>query len=234
MFKNYRLVVTLLSGLLLLGCSSDDMKKVKKALDKTGDQVNETVEKYKGNRPKVIADGENSPIPSDEIKQMIDLQNQARAEVGIDKSRDLFWSDAIAKDAQKYADVLARSGAFSHDPKNHKAQNEGGYENGPYGENLYASWSSNGQVPSYIDAAKAWIDEKKDYHYGKIDSSGSDCNAGKQCGHYTQIVWKDTPRIGCARSRYKDTRTSDGFEMTGYVIVCKYKIPGNIIGEYPY
>ncbi len=221
-----------MSLLLWLGCSSEDIKK---AVNQTGEHVQHTVDKYKGNKPHVIEDRENSPIPNDDIREMIDLHNQAREEVGIDKSRELFWSDKIVQDAQKYADILAQSGTLEHDPKNHKAQNEGGYENGPYGENLYAYWSSNNHIPSYVDAAKSWIDEKEDYHYSKIDRAGSDCNTGKKCGHYTQIVWRDTTRIGCARSRYKETQISDdGLEMTGYVIVCKYKIPGNIIGEYPY
>ncbi|KAI3935106.1 hypothetical protein MKW92_029703 [Papaver armeniacum] len=48
---------------------------------------------------------------------------------------------------------------------------------------------------------------------------------GKECGHYTQIVWRNTRRIGCARVECDD---GDVF------MNCNYSPPGNIIGERPY
>ncbi|CAK9327998.1 unnamed protein product [Citrullus colocynthis] len=45
------------------------------------------------------------------------------------------------------------------------------------------------------------------------------------CGHYTQVVWKDSIRIGCAKA---NCRTGGAF------IVCNYDPHGNIIGQRPY
>ena len=79
-----------------------------------------------------------------------------------------------------------------------------------------------------MDAVQAWGDEKAHYHYGVIGDSGT-CDSGEQCGHYTQIVWKETRKVGCAMAQY----TAGDFQG-GYVVVCKYTPPGNVIGNAPY
>ncbi|KAJ6759314.1 hypothetical protein OIU74_025899 [Salix koriyanagi] len=48
----------------------------------------------------------------------------------------------------------------------------------------------------------------------------------EECGHYTQIVWRETKRIGCARV--------DCFGGRGVFMTCNYDPPGNYIGEKPY
>lgn len=85
------------------------------------------------------------------------------------------------------------------------------------GENIY--WGS-GSTWTPTDAVKAWADEEKFYDY---DSNS--CANGQMCGHYTQIVWKDTKRVGCARVL---CNTGDVF------ITCNYYPPGNYIGQRPY
>jgi pathogenesis-related protein 1 len=156
-----------------------------------------------------------------EQKAVLKTHNDARAAVGI--SHKLTWSDTIASDAQSYANTLAQNGAWEHDTKN-----DGGYANGPYGENLYVAYSSSGEKPSWEKAARSWINEKAFYHYGSIGDSAT-CDTGKVCGHYTQVVWKDTTQVGCATALYKT-----GFYKDWYLIVCKYKTPGNVRGQTPY
>jgi hypothetical protein len=57
------------------------------------------------------------------------------------------------------------------------------------------------------------------YKYG----APQNCNPGT--GHFTQVVWKGTSEIGCAKVPH---RTIPGT----YVWVCNYNFPGNIQGEY--
>ncbi|CAM8894767.1 unnamed protein product [Rhodiola kirilowii] len=59
------------------------------------------------------------------------------------------------------------------------------------GENIY--WGS-GSAWTPRDAVRAWADEEKYYRY-----STNTCQTGQMCGHYTQIVWSSTRRVGCAR-----------------------------------
>ncbi|CAK9154545.1 unnamed protein product [Ilex paraguariensis] len=85
------------------------------------------------------------------------------------------------------------------------------------GENIY--WGS-GSSWTPADAVGAWAGEEKYYSYQK-----NSCAVGQQCGHYTQIVWRTTRRIGCARMV---CRSGDVF------MTCNYDPPGNYIGERPY
>ncbi|KAK1558783.1 hypothetical protein Q3G72_006530 [Acer saccharum] len=84
------------------------------------------------------------------------------------------------------------------------------------GENIY--WGS-GSTWTASDAVSAWAGEEKYYTYAT-----NSCEEGRVCGHYTQIVWKNTRRIGCARVVCDD---GDVF------MTCNYDPVGNYIGQRP-
>ncbi|XP_012072761.2 pathogenesis-related protein 1 [Jatropha curcas] len=90
------------------------------------------------------------------------------------------------------------------------------HSEGPYGENL--AWGS-GDL-SGEEAVKMWVDEKTYYDY-----NSNSCAPGRVCGHYTQVVWRESVRLGCA----KVTCTNGGT-----FIGCNYDPPGNYIGKRPY
>jgi len=147
---------------------------------------------------------ENSPI-------VLQKHNEFRARLFSDAP--LSYSLELEQDAQTYANYLAKTGKFDHDPNNLKHK---------YGENLYAF--SKNALPDYNDIVQKWYDEGKYY-----DLNSNHCQAGKLCGHYTQIVWKSTKLLGCASAQYKKGRFKNG-----YVTVCKYYPYGNIVGQRPY
>jgi pathogenesis-related protein 1 len=205
-----RLKLIVLLALFVGGCSSSDVTNF----------VNERLKKEVGvaHQNGDIVEGEENNIDvSPDIQEALDAHNSARSEVGV--ASNLAWDTTIANDAQSYADELAENGAWQHDSKN-----DGGYENGSYGENLYTSTAR----PSLKDAVDAWVDEKQFYTYGEIGDDAT-CVEGEMCGHYTQVVWKSTSRVGCAMSKYKR-----GQYKNWYLIVCKYQTPGNYTGETPY
>jgi pathogenesis-related protein 1 len=88
-----------------------------------------------------------------------------------------------------------------------------------YGENLF--WGSSGKDWTASDAVGAWVGEKPNYNY-----NSNSCAAGKVCGHYTQVVWRKSTAIGCARVVCNNGR--------GVFITCNYNPPGNYAGEKPY
>jgi hypothetical protein len=153
-----------------------------------------------------------------DAKQGLKAHNDVRVEV-FDKA--LRWSNRLQKDAQDYANILANSGKFEHDPKNREKD---------YGENLYASININGKIPTFKDAVDNWAVEERYYNYSdnscSVDASNTDIvdiTTYNTCGHYTQIIWKSTSLLGCAKAKYKTGDLKDG-----YIIVCKYSSPGNI------
>ena len=76
----------------------------------------------------------------------------------------------------------------------------------------------------------AWASEVQDYDYAT-----NTCASGKQCGHYTQLVWRDTLRTGCAHRvctvNWPFASPSGG---SWDFWVCDYEPPGNWVGQKPY
>lgn len=125
--------------------------------------------------------------------------NRVRAGVGV---APLSWSNALADVAQRWADHLAARGCeleHSHSDA--------------YGENLF--WSSNGSTAAAV--VDSWVAERAGYDHAKNRCRGV-------CGHYTQVVWRGTAKLGCGIARCGDAE----------LWVCNYDPPGNFIGESPY
>ncbi|GLT80401.1 hypothetical protein SLA2020_518420 [Shorea laevis] len=136
------------------------------------------------------------------INQFLAPQNAARYTVRI---RPLVWDEKLARYARWYANQRRNDCALRH-------------SNGPYGENIF--WGS-GDDWSPAQAVAAWVLERKWYNYWS-----NSCAGGEECGHYTQIVWGSTKRMGCARVTCTGGR--------GVFIICNYDPPGNYVGERPY
>jgi pathogenesis-related protein 1 len=140
-----------------------------------------------------------SAHPTSELAQeMLALHNAMRSDVQLPP---LQWSNALAAYSQKWADTLLAKNLSLHNP------------NSPYGENIFIT--GTGSDPSL--AVRQWAAESTDYSY-RTNSCRSDC------GHYTQLVWRDTAKVGCAvaRGQRRD------------IWVCSYDPPGNYRGEWPY
>lgn len=89
------------------------------------------------------------------------------------------------------------------------------------GENLYAAT----QPPKAHEVVASWAAEAADY-----DARTGRCRG--TCGHYTQIVWRATQRVGCAHERC--TRGGPFGNRPWWLVVCRYEPAGNWAGERPY
>lgn len=134
--------------------------------------------------------------------QFLGPQNAARARVG---ERPLVWDPRLERYAKWYANQRRYDCALVH-------------SNGPYGENIF--WGS-GTDWTPGQAAVDWLAEGRFYKH--VSNS---CAGGQVCGHYTQIVWKGTRRVGCARVTCAQGK--------GVFMTCNYDPPGNYYGEKPY
>ena len=50
-------------------------------------------------------------------------------------------------------------------------------------------------------------------------------DTGAMTGHYTQVVWGATTKLGCGRIQYKPSGSKSGKEM----IICNYGKAGNFM-----
>lgn len=145
--------------------------------------------------------------PSPDAQLYVDAHNAVRAAVeepagymgNWEPLPPVSWSETAAAGAREWADHLASD----LDCGLEHAKNTG------YGENLAAGTNVGPER-----AVEMWASEKSGYTYEKSYAFSSDT------GHYTQIVWRKSTRIGCASA--KCSRST--------VVVCRYEPPGNFLG----
>ncbi|KAI5457508.1 CAP domain-containing protein [Mariannaea sp. PMI_226] len=143
----------------------------------------------------------SSGLTSDQ-QAALDAHNAARADVG---TKPLTWDDSLAADAQSWAEHLVSVGSLVHSGTSGQ------------GENLYMQ--TGGGSP-YVSAVNAFVSEKSSYHGEAISSTNY-----QLFGHYTQVVWKDTTKVGMGLATDSNGAT---------YVVARYSPPGNFIGETAY
>ena len=130
-------------------------------------------------------------IPTaDEQNCIVQLHNEARAEVGVP---DLAWSDTVAGVALTYARKLAsqHNCALVHstyEERNHHGENLAGHH-------------------SVRSGTAAWLAEKSLYTPGTPMPTDESDTSWRAWGHYTQAVWRSTTEIGCAYATCSSSRT---------------------------
>ncbi len=142
------------------------------------------------------------------LQAILREHNDARAEVG---TPPLVLDDGLNRDALAYAEQLAASGQFQHSPINSRPGQ---------GENL---WAGTPSAFSYEEMAGAWIEEKQFYVHDRFPNVSNTGN-WQDVGHYTQIIWRDTQKLGCGIA------TGSGSD----ILVCRYSPAGNVAGQFAY
>lgn len=138
---------------------------------------------------------EPAKVP-EQYRFIYNLHNAYRKRHGV---RVLAWSPRVASSAEAWA----RNCEFKHQSQSR------------YGENLYAVWGMPNIARALSNAAAAWYDEVSAYSY---DNPGF----SMKTGHFTQVVWKNSRRLGCAARQCGS--------MT--LVVCRYDPPGNVMGQF--
>ncbi|KAI9120338.1 hypothetical protein K1719_007371 [Acacia pycnantha] len=136
----------------------------------------------------------------DSPQDYVNAHNAARSQVGVGP---ISWDKKLASYARNYLSRFSNSCQMVH-------------SRGPYGENLAKA------TPDLTGTAAVnlWVGEKKFYNH---DSNS--CNGG-ECRHYTQVVWRNSVRVGCAKVKCDNNG--------GTLVSCNYDPRGNYIGQRPY
>jgi hypothetical protein len=120
----------------------------------------------------------------------------------------LIWDNDLGTAAATYVAQMASSGRFEHSDRSTRRG---------IGENLW--WGTHGAY-SVEQMIGAWASERRMFAPG-IFPNVSRTGNWADVGHYTQIIWPTTQRVGCALG---STARTD-------YLVCRYAPGGNIDGR---
>jgi hypothetical protein len=107
-----------------------------------------------------------------------------------------------------YGPALAANGPLVHSPQTSRPGQ---------GENL---WMGTPGAFSIEEMVGSWSAEKAVFVPGMVPHV-SRTGHFSDIGHYTQMIWRTTTRIGCALHR---ARAAD-------YLICRYSPPGNVVGQ---
>lgn len=136
---------------------------------------------------------------------LLQAHNRERAAVRV---RPLAWDPGLAAGAAGYARQLALNGRLRHSLRAVRAGQ---------GENLWMGTRGGYPVQRMVGS---WSAEKAYFRPG-VFPAVSRTGDWTAVGHYTQMIWPTTTRVGCAIA------SSARFD----VLVCRYAPAGNIDGR---
>jgi len=159
-----------------------------------------------------------------EEKAICDQHNVLRAKHGVPA---LTWSTALAGNAKNWvAGCHTQKNAngdefFCHQNKGFGCGTDPNYN---FGENLSWFWGTPQLTPEEV--VNGWYCEINAYDFNNPQIGvgvmfGCDNNPNKVTGHFTQVVWKSSQRLGCA----KNTCPLGGNSATLWA--CEYDPAGN-------
>ncbi|XP_069100457.1 GLIPR1-like protein 1 [Pleurodeles waltl] len=151
------------------------------------------------------------------IQKCLYDHNSARALVSppATNMQHMSWDTTLASTAQAWAEKCI----FDH---NVDLQKPGKLHPkfSTVGENIWI-----GGHNMQISPTKLWVSEKKDYHYNTN-------RCFDVCGHYTQVVWANTYKVGCGAHFCPNVKNYPQ-RKDMIMLVCNYGPAGNN-GQQPY
>ncbi|XP_046655340.1 uncharacterized protein LOC124348961 isoform X2 [Daphnia pulicaria] len=123
------------------------------------------------------------------------------------------WDEELATVAQR----LAEQCLFEHDCN--ECRKVGRF---PVGQNLAVEWTTGPPLPiNWKTQVTRWYEEVQEFP----NTSARKFEFSVVTGHYSQIIWADTNRVGCGFTSYRDNGT-----LETNLYVCNYGPAGNFIG----
>ena len=137
--------------------------------------------------------------------RILAAHNAERARAGV---APLVWDSTLGTAAAAYAAQMAMTGRFAHSDRSLRRGT---------GENLWMGTHAAFSVETMVGG---WASEKRFFVPGVFPNNSRSGN-WEDVGHYTQMIWPTTTRVGCALA---STPRVD-------YLVCRYAGAGNIDGH---
>jgi len=122
-------------------------------------------------------------------------------------AKKLEWSQECADHARKWVQNLVSIDSLAHDHESGMGENCGYFNSSSAASKPDIVWAGN--------VCDMWYNEIKKYNFSKNDYQPG-------TGHFTQMVWKGSEKVGCAIAK----------KGNKVFIVANYFPPGNFMGKY--
>ena len=137
--------------------------------------------------------------------RILALHNRERRAAG---APPLAWDEALAAAAASYGPALAARASLAHSaPATRIGQ----------GENLWMGTAAGFSIEEMVGS---WAAEKSLFVPGVVPNVSRSGHFG-DVGHYTQMIWRGSTRLGCALHRGGPND----------YLICRYAPAGNVVGE---
>nr|QHA25178.1 venom allergen/CRISP [Periegops suteri] len=164
-------------------------------------------------------------VSKEDAKTIVQAHNEYRSKIAMGKettgnlpsSADMLqmeWDDELAAVAEKHAENCK----FEHDCNECRQISKFNV-----GQNLYTSWRCSNDIPQpdWKAAVKSWYDEVADFNKNIVGSFNPAGGTGV-IGHFTQVIWAQTWKVGCGYVAYKEG------EKMNQMYTCNYGPGGNM------
>jgi len=143
---------------------------------------------------------------TDTAARLLAMHNSERARMHI---APLQWDPQLAAAAASYGPALASLGYLRHSPRTNRPGQR---------ENL---WMGTRGAYSPEQMVASWIAEKREFRPGMFPNVSTTGN-WEDVAHYTQVISKDSTRVGCA------IQPAGQWDF----LICRYSPPGNVDGRW--
>lgn len=161
-------------------------------------------------------------LNAEEREAVLKAHNAERSRHG---KSPLQWDESIARQAQQHAERLAQTGQLQHTNGVQLRQVD-------QGENLFLTTGGQRQQ-ALQNAVQSWrkeqfVGNRSIYVPGMSYAQYRSRYPGKVFGHWTQMIWGRSRKVGIGVARIRS-----GSRAGGYVVVARYHPAGNLVSAAP-
>lgn len=175
---------------------------------------------------------------SDDLKEkFVDLHNTLRGQVQPSAAdmEYMEWSDDLGNLAQMWSDKCEWMHGFTNFGAWYQSAE---FRSKTVGQNLAREWGKwiQNKQGGPEESVRRWFNEKNYYTFGKFAYPMPSSMCRKEpCGHYTQVVWASSKKVGCAfKWCNKYFGRPHPWVPGETVVTCDYHPGGNVVGQLPY
>ncbi|KXT00618.1 hypothetical protein AC578_3143 [Pseudocercospora eumusae] len=166
--------------------------------------------------------------PAELLKRDLSYKQRAVLQHNLHRANHSVGNVSWDSNLANWAKQLAERCVFAHDVTIGSDTAAFQATNG-YGQNIAAGVKGDNITMVINDL---WYGSEINWFGDMYGQADPDMTNFHEWGHFTQVVWADSVKIGCSTVQCNRTITNTGSDVWPYMTVCNYSPPGNYQGEF--